>query len=283
MNSREAQLAHFELLVDKLKTGDYFEYIAALSGFENMDLQNDDGNGLLHECVNLCNYPALLCTINRKANLNLQNRENLTPLHLAIWKGYLPLAAALLKAGADPNIHDNKGRVPLYFAVRRGDLQSLQLLLTFNANPNSRFKDMTMLSVAAKGGYAEAVKMLLDHHADPLEGQPLVDVLSSGNRLALAVLLENRTSDLIREFDGKILAWHAATMESSLLPMIAYMTKLEIDKMKMMNAKNIPKFPPAGLSRVQLGELNQGMKLRQTLPSTEPVAKAVKKVKLPWF
>lgn len=283
MNSREAQLAHFELLIDKLRTGDYFEYVAALAGFENMDVQNDEGNALLHECVNLCNYPALLCTINRNASLNIQNRDDLTPLHIAIWKGYLPLAAALLKAGADPNLHDNKGRVPLYFAVRRGDLQSLRLLLTFGANPDARYKDMTMLSIAARGGYAEAVKMLLDHRADPLQGQPLLDVLVSGNRMALAVLLENRTSDLIREIDGKLLVWHAATKESSLLPVIAHMTKLEIDKMKLMNAKNIPKFPPPGLSRVQMSELQKGLKLRLTLPSIDPVVKAVKKVKLPWF
>lgn len=33
--------SHYSLLLDKLKTGDYFEYVATLSGFNNIDYQDE--------------------------------------------------------------------------------------------------------------------------------------------------------------------------------------------------------------------------------------------------
>lgn len=284
MNLQSAEQAHYDLVVEKLKTGDYFEYIAALSGFENIDFQDQDGCSLVHACVNFCNYPALLSTIARNANVDLQNKEKLTPLHLAIWKGFLPIAAALLKAGANPNIVDSEGRVPLYYAVRRNDLQAMRLLLQFKAEPNATNRGASLMATAAHSGYAEAIQMLIDANADPQVGKipPLIEVLHSGSKTALAVLLENRLSDLVKCFDGNILLWHAANMESSLLPVIAAITKTEIDKMRAMNASNIPRFPPSNLKRLQKNQLVESLALNQALPSIDSVKQAVKRIKTPW-
>lgn len=285
MNLRAVEQAHYDLVIEKLKTGDYFEYVAALSGFENINFQDQDGCSLVHACVNFCNYPALLSTITRNANIDLQNKEKLTPLHIAIWKGYLPLAAALLKAGANPNIVDGEGRVPLYYAVRRSDLQAMKLLLSYNAEPNATTRGSSLMATAARNGSAEAIQILIDAHADPQVGNasPLVEVLHSGNKLALSVLLQNRTSDLVKLFNGKTVAWHAATIESSLLPIVAWMTNSEIEKMKAMNAANIPAFPPNDLNRIQKRQLMDSLTLRQVLPSIDSVKKSVKKIKVPWI
>lgn len=39
MSIDSVQQSHFLLLIDKLKTGDYFEYAATLSGFNNINYQ----------------------------------------------------------------------------------------------------------------------------------------------------------------------------------------------------------------------------------------------------
>ena len=48
-------------------------------------------------------------------------------------------------------------------------------------------------------------------------------------------------------------------------------------------AKMLNEFPPPGLSRAQMIELQKWVKLRLTLPSTATVVKAVKRVRLPCF
>ena len=39
MNNNSIQQSHFLLLIEKLKTGDYFEYVSTLSGFNDIDYQ----------------------------------------------------------------------------------------------------------------------------------------------------------------------------------------------------------------------------------------------------
>ena len=39
MDHNEIERSHYELLLEKLKTGDYFEYAATLAGYENINFQ----------------------------------------------------------------------------------------------------------------------------------------------------------------------------------------------------------------------------------------------------
>ena len=136
------------------------------------------------------------------ADLNLADPERTSPLLLALLNFHFDLAAALIRAGADVDLWDLYGQSPLYVAIdlntlprggrpdlpsedRLSGLDVARLLLDAGANPNLQLKlrppyrnyifdrggdqvlstGATALMRAAKGGDAEAVKLLLAHKA----------------------------------------------------------------------------------------------------------------------
>ena len=136
------------------------------------------------------------------ADLNLTDPDGTTALALAIINGHFDTAALLLDKGADPNIADTAGMAALYAAADmntlgevygrpprplRDKLNALDLmgiLLRHGANPNAQLKSPTLqrahtpgestlaegstpLMRAAKNGDWAAMRLLLDHGADP--------------------------------------------------------------------------------------------------------------------
>ena len=137
-----------------------------------------------------------------RADLNLTDPDGTTALVLAIINSHHDTAALLVEKGADPNIGDSTGMAALYAAVdektlgevygrparqfsdERSALDLIGLLLQHGANPNAQLKHATLyrahtpgegtlgegttpLMRAAKNGDAAAMRLLLDHGADP--------------------------------------------------------------------------------------------------------------------
>jgi ankyrin repeat protein len=141
------------------------------------------------------------------ADLNLKDPDGTTALVFAILNGHYDTAALLLKKGADPNLADSTGMAALYAAVdmntlgevygrpaRQQDsgdttaLDLMKLLLEQGANPNAELRTPTLfrahtpgeptlgqgatpLMRAAKNGDAAAMRLLLEHGADPTLAQ----------------------------------------------------------------------------------------------------------------
>ena len=136
------------------------------------------------------------------ADLNLTDPDGTTALVLALLNLHFDTAALLVEKGADPNIGDSTGMAALYTAVdvntlgevygrparqfddQRNGLDLIALLLQHGANPNAQLKHATLyrahtpgegtlgegttpLMRAAKNGDTAAMKLLLDHGADP--------------------------------------------------------------------------------------------------------------------
>jgi ankyrin repeat protein len=136
------------------------------------------------------------------AELNLTDPDGTTALVLAIINGHFDTAALLLDKGADPNIADTAGMAALYAAVdmntlgevygrpprpwhdKLSALDLIGILLRHSANPNAQLKapalqrahtpgestlaeGSTPLMRAAKNGDAPAMRLLLEHGADP--------------------------------------------------------------------------------------------------------------------
>ncbi len=136
------------------------------------------------------------------ASLNLTDPDGTTALVVAIINGHYDTAALLAEKGADPNIADTAGMAALYAAVDMNTLGEvygrparkstskltaldlMTVLLAHGANPNAQLKSATLtrahtpgeatlgtgttpLMRAAKNGDAPAMKLLLDHGADP--------------------------------------------------------------------------------------------------------------------
>ncbi len=136
------------------------------------------------------------------ANLNLTDPDGTTALLLAIINSHYDTAAVLLDAGADPNIGDSAGMGALYAAVDMNTLIEIygrpnrktadqlsalgliQKLIERGANPNAQLKapalqrahtpgdrnlgeGATPLMRAARNGDAAAIRLLLQHGANP--------------------------------------------------------------------------------------------------------------------
>src|SRR5262249_1410565 len=136
------------------------------------------------------------------ANLNLNDPDGTTALELAIINGHYDTAALLLETGADPNTADSAGMSALYAAVdmntlieiygrpsgktsdRLTALDLIKELLQQGSSPNGELKAPAMqrahtpgdrnlgegatpLMRAARNGDAPAMRVLLEHGADP--------------------------------------------------------------------------------------------------------------------
>lgn len=139
------------------------------------------------------------------ADVNAATPDGISPVVIALINGHFDVAGALVEAGTDPNLADYTGRTALYAAIdfntmpksnrpapktlenRLTGLDVARLLLERGANVNAALKRLppyrakldrgndTMLAAgttaflrAAKAGDVPAMKLLLDHGADPL-------------------------------------------------------------------------------------------------------------------
>ncbi|HEV3333450.1 MAG TPA: ankyrin repeat domain-containing protein [Bryobacteraceae bacterium] len=140
--------------------------------------------------------------IEAHADLNATDPDGTTAVVLAIINGHYDTAALLAEQGADPNLADTTGMAALYAAVdmntlgeiygrpdrpstsKISALDLMKVLLAHGANPNAQLKSATLhrahtpgegtlaegatpLMRAAKNGDTPALRLLLDHGADP--------------------------------------------------------------------------------------------------------------------
>ena len=139
-------------------------------------------------------------------------------------------AIALLEGGADPGVKDRQGNTPLHTASQRGNLPLVQSLLahgasvlTVNMAPTgaARFAvgaagGQTPLFLAARGGYPDVMKALLDagsdaHYRAPDGGSFLMAAVGSANVEAVRLAYEyDRDVDVVTE-DGATLMHASVT------------------------------------------------------------------------
>jgi len=130
--------------------------------------------------------------------LNARGPEGSTPFMYAVLYAGVPTLDRLLKLGADVNKQNDVNATALMWAA--ADLEKARLLLEHGAEVNARSSDMrTPLMIAARRpGNAAAVKLLLEHGANPnpnaqptTESSPLIEAAEAGDAGDVELLLSH--------------------------------------------------------------------------------------------
>lgn len=119
--------------------------------------------------------------------VNGRGPEGATPLMYAALYGSPTLVKQLLDAGADPNVRNHAGATALTWAV--DDVEKVRLLAGAGADVNSSSDfGRTPLMLAAQGGWAPTVKLLLERGAEATAGA-LTAAAFRGNLEVVRLLL----------------------------------------------------------------------------------------------
>lgn len=102
-----------------------------------------------------------------KLDIDTKDEDGETPLLHAARQGHVTTAKYLIDSGANPATPSEMGTTALHHAAGIGDIELLRLLLLKGLDVNSQSDTGTPLIWAAGHGQSDAVKVLLEHNADP--------------------------------------------------------------------------------------------------------------------
>ncbi|KAK2747834.1 hypothetical protein FQN55_004710 [Onygenales sp. PD_40] len=135
----------------------------------NPNLNDHDGQTPLSKAILHTHKGVAEILLEKGADPNCKDKDGQTPLlQLRSRYQWKEMVELLLERGADPNIKDHKGQSVLSHAVTRRSDIVFQLLRSYEPEVDAADCDgQTSLMKAARSGFKEAVKALLDKGADP--------------------------------------------------------------------------------------------------------------------
>ena len=133
-----------------------------ISKHPDVNIEDKDGNTLLHIAVNFKLNDVAKQLIAKGAFVNAKNNLLQTPLNLAVALGSQDIAELLIAKGARVNVRNVKGQTPLYQAIAIGHNDIAALLIKNGADVNNRdMCDTTPLHRSAHYGTVEILKLLI--------------------------------------------------------------------------------------------------------------------------
>uniref|UniRef100_A0A1D1ZFN2 Ankyrin-1 n=1 Tax=Anthurium amnicola TaxID=1678845 RepID=A0A1D1ZFN2_9ARAE len=127
---------------------------------------------------------------------DVRDEDGETPLIHASRQAHLLTAKFLLEHGADPSVSSELGATSLHHAAGTGNIELLNLLLEKQVDVDSQCESGTPLIWAAGHGQQDALKVLLEHHANPNaqtedDITPLLSSVAAGSLPCLKLLIES--------------------------------------------------------------------------------------------
>jgi ankyrin repeat protein len=166
---------------------------------------------LAHLNTDRSNHYEVVELLLHKCDPNIFNEDGQSPLHVAVEHRYKQLILSLLQANANPNLQDKEGRTPLHIALEADDTESDDTAADDTESDDTGADDTEADDTAADdtesydtaaddtesddtAAYVtEAVKLLLEHGADPdiYDNEHCTPVLiaSKHGRMAIIKLL----------------------------------------------------------------------------------------------
>ncbi|MBI2947447.1 MAG: ankyrin repeat domain-containing protein [Verrucomicrobia bacterium] len=121
----------------------------------------------LFQAIRVGDHPAVRTLLKNGAAVNPRDELGNTPLMAAALNADAAVLELLLKAGADVNATNQAGATPLMRAATFEDKVRLLVAKRADVKARSRFGNTALMLAARKPGNSRAVKLLLDHGADP--------------------------------------------------------------------------------------------------------------------
>jgi ankyrin repeat protein len=115
-------------------------------------------------------YEVVELLLHNKCDPNICNEDGQSPLHVAVEKRCSKLILSLLQGNANPNLQDKEGRTPLHIALEANDTESDDTAVDDAESDDTAVDDAAVDDAESDdtAAYAtEAVKLLLEHGADP--------------------------------------------------------------------------------------------------------------------
>lgn len=160
------------------------------------DIKDANKRGALHFAAregntDICKY--LLEEL--KLDVDMKDEDGETPLIHAARQGHIGTAKYLLEHGANPSIPSDLGATALHHSAGIGDIELLRSLLSKGVDVDSQSDAGTPLIWAAGHGQQDAVKVLLEHHANPNAETddnitPLLSSVAAGSLACLELLIQ---------------------------------------------------------------------------------------------
>ncbi len=191
----------FTLIQEAMQRG-HKEIIAALvcEGGKNINEQDKKGNTLLHDAIACQNYDMASFLITIGACPDIQNKERSTALHLACKdissKNILPL---LLGSVKQLSLKDNAQDTVLHIAAKHGFNEAIRLLIEHRAYVDANNKQQfSALYITASAGNIEGTKILVEEGKANINGlnisyniTPLILAAKQGQDKIVCYLVKN--------------------------------------------------------------------------------------------
>ncbi|KAF8388176.1 hypothetical protein HHK36_026842 [Tetracentron sinense] len=160
------------------------------------DVKDANKRGALHFAARagqteICKY--LLEEL--KLDVDTKDEDGETPLLHAARQGHADTARYLVECGANPTASSDLGATALHHAAGIGHIELLWFLLSKGVDVDSQSDAGTPLLWAAGHGQQDAVKILLEHNADPNAETddnitPLLSSVAAGSLPCLELLIQ---------------------------------------------------------------------------------------------
>uniref|UniRef100_A0A2P2JZZ6 Ankyrin-1-like n=1 Tax=Rhizophora mucronata TaxID=61149 RepID=A0A2P2JZZ6_RHIMU len=130
-----------------------------------------------------------------KLDVDKKDAEGETPLVHAARQGHTATAKYLLDQGANPSISSDSGATALHQSAGIGNIELLKCLLAKGVQVDSESDSGSPLIWAAGHNQQDALKVLLEHHADPNEEtedniSPLLSAVAAGSFACVELLVQ---------------------------------------------------------------------------------------------
>ncbi len=201
--SAEDVTANKEILVIKEEEFEYFRKL-----FSVTKTCKELANQIMFNAATLGENEYIKLALSNGADINFYHEVLLgSALYYAIGHNRTETVELLIEAGADIELGFRKEISPLFFAVDEGSAHIVKLLLKAGAQVggiNSAF-GATMLHIAAKKGYFEVAKLLLEYGANreiQAQGVSPFFIALQNNHLRIAIMLAGSEDNFYQQIQG---------------------------------------------------------------------------------